>query len=190
MNAIRPGLLAYGLHPSGGTAAAVDVTPIMGVEVAGGAVGAAVARKGRVDQLRDARSSPSAVGDRRTWYPVGYGHGYPFHSLRQGRMWCSVCACPSCGRVTMDMTMIDLTDVLKRRPSPAMSRSGGRAGDVSRSPSTTSPRGAALPSLRSDVGISKRVPRTYFRRGKVETFKSFWKSFPTTSRCSSASGLI
>jgi alanine racemase len=84
---------------------------------------------------------------------------------------------PIVGRVTMDMTMVDLTDL------PAVPRDGDDVVLVGK-------QGDELISFHDVAGwadticyevmcmISKRVPRTYFRRGKVETFKTLLGVLP------------
>jgi len=109
--------------------------------------------------------------------PVGYGHGYPFHLSGRGFMLIGGRRVPIVGRVTMDMTMVDLTD-LPDVPAPGeevvlVGRQGGET-------LTFHDIAAWGDTICYEVmcGISKRVPRTYFRRGKVETFKSLLGVLP------------
>jgi alanine racemase len=172
MNMIRPGLLAYGLHPAG-TAPGIDVAPIMGWK-------SRVARVRRVPAGKTISYARSFTTTRESVIgviPVGYGHGYPFHLSGRGFMLVGGQRVPIVGRVTMDMTMVDLTD-LPKAPAPGdeVVLVGTQAGQTI----TFHDLAAWGDTICYEVmcGISKRVPRTYFRRGKVETFKTLLGVLP------------
>jgi alanine racemase len=78
---------------------------------------------------------------------------------------------PVMGRVTMDMTMVDLTDV---SPAPAVGGEVVLVGESAGVGITVSDlaRWAGTISYEIMCGISKRVPRRYLRDGRIETFKS------------------
>jgi alanine racemase len=172
MDLIRPGLLAYGLHPSG-RAPGIEVSPIMSwksrlVRVRRVPAGHNVSYARTFTTRRD-----SVIGV----VPVGYGHGYPLRLSGRGFMLVSGTRVPIVGRVTMDMTMVDLTDL------PAVPGEGDDVVIVGQ-------QGGESLSFHDLAGwadtiayevmcmISKRVPRTYFRRGKVETFKTLLGVLP------------
>jgi len=175
MNMIRPGLLAYGLHPVPGESAAVQVTPIMSWK-------SRIARVRRFPAGRTisyARSFVTARDSLIGVVPVGYGHGYPFHLSGRGSMLVAGVRVPIVGRVTMDMTMVDLTDVPNAPvPGDEVVLVGTQGGE------TLTFHDLALwgDTICYEVmcGISKRVPRTYFRRGKVETFKTLLGVLPNS----------
>jgi alanine racemase len=109
--------------------------------------------------------------------PVGYGHGYPFHLSDKGMMLVGGRRVPIVGRVTMDMTMVDLTEL------PETPRAGDEVvlvGTQATETLTFHDLAAWGDTICYEVmcGISKRVPRSYFRRGKVETFKSLLGVLP------------
>lgn len=172
MNLVRPGLLAYGLHSAGG-ATGVEVTPIMGWK-------SRVVRVRRVPKGKSISYARSFVTERESVIgviPVGYGHGYPFHLSGRGSMLIGGHPVPIVGRVTMDMTMVDLTDL------PEIPRVGDEVvlvGTQGNQTLTLHDLAAWGDTICYEVmcGISKRVPRTYFRRGKVETFKSLLGVLP------------
>jgi alanine racemase len=172
MDLVRPGLLAYGLHPSGGDPG-VDVAPIMSWK-------SRIVRVRRVPKGRSisyARTFVTARDSVIGVVPVGYGHGYPFHLSGRGSMLVGGHRVPIVGRVTMDMTMVDLTDLA------AITRAGDEVVLVGTQGSETitfHDVAAWADTIAYEVmcGISKRVPRTYFRRGKVETFKSLLGVIP------------
>lgn len=103
---VRVGLVAYGIHPPHDVAR-LSLAPVMSL-------------RSRLVQVRDlpagtpisygrsfVTSRPSRIGV----VPVGYGHGYSWLLSNRGRMLVNGRRVPIVGRVTMDLTMIDLTDV-------------------------------------------------------------------------------
>ncbi|MBI4721345.1 MAG: alanine racemase [Chitinivibrionia bacterium] len=166
MDMVRPGLLAYG-HLAHGSAGAVQAKPVM-------------SWKSRLVQVRRIPAGKSiSYGNTFTTsrdtvmgvVPVGYGHGLPFKLSNKGEMLVGGRRVPIIGRVTMDMTMIDLTD-LPQEPVPGDevvffgSQNGG-----SISLHELAEWAQTIP-YEILCGISKRVPRTYLRKGKVEAYKS------------------
>ena len=172
MNLVRPGLLAYGLHPSG-EKPGVDVEPIMSWKTR-------IVRVRRVPKGKSISYSRTFVTTRDSLIgvvPVGYGHGYPFHLSGKGMMLVSGRRVPIVGRVTMDMTMVDLTELPETpRAGDEVVLVGTQAGDAL----TFHDIAAWGDTIPYEVmcGISKRVPRSYYRRGKVETFKSLLGVMP------------
>jgi alanine racemase len=172
MAMIRPGLLAYGLHP-GGSHAGVDVTPIMSWK-------SRVARVRRFPAGRPISYARSFLTARESLIgvvPVGYGHGYPFHLSGRGAMLVGGVRVPIVGRVTMDMTMVDLTDVPQPpKPGDEVVLAGTQGGQTLTFHDLAGWGGTICYEVM--CGISKRVPRTYFRRGRVETFKTLLGVLP------------
>jgi alanine racemase len=106
LDLVRVGLVAYGIHPPH-DAAKLSLAPVMSL-------------RSRLVQVRDlpsgtpisygrsfVTSRPSRIGV----VPVGYGHGYSWLLSNRGRMLVNGRRVPIVGRVTMDLTMIDLTEV-------------------------------------------------------------------------------
>jgi len=172
MDMIRPGLLAYGLLPSR-AAPGIEVSPIMSWK-------SRVARVRRFPAGRTISYARSFTTTRESVIgvvPVGYGHGYPFHLSGRGWMLMGGHRVPIVGRVTMDMTMVDLTDVPQiPAPGDEVVLVGTQGDQVI----TFHDLAAWGDTICYEVmcGISKRVPRTYFRRGKVETFKTLLGVLP------------
>jgi len=172
MDMVRPGLLAYGLHPSG-AGVGLGVRPVMSwksrlVAVRRVPAGHTISYGREFTTSRD-----STIGV----VPVGYGHGYPFALSNRGEMIISGRRVPIVGRVTMDMTMVDLTD-LPAAPAPGDEVIlVGASGEVA---ITFHDVAAWADTICYEImcGISKRVPRTYFRKGKVETYKSLLGVIP------------
>ncbi|MCH7549482.1 MAG: alanine racemase, partial [Candidatus Krumholzibacteriota bacterium] len=81
MDMIRPGLLAYGLHPDG-RAPSIDVAPILSWK-------SRLARVRRVPGGRSISYGRDYTTSRDSWIgvvPVGYGHGYPYRLSDRGSM--------------------------------------------------------------------------------------------------------
>ncbi len=102
---VRVGLIAYGVHPPHDRAQPA-VRPVMSL-------------RSRLVQVRDLPADtpisygrthvtrrPSRIGV----VPVGYGHGYSWLLSNRGEMLVQGKRARILGRVTMDLTMIDLTD--------------------------------------------------------------------------------
>ena len=106
LDLVRLGLIAYGVHPPR-DAAHLALAPVMSL-------------RSRLVQVRDLPAGvpisygrtfvtprPSRIGV----VPIGYGHGYSWLLSNRGQMLVRGRRAPIVGRVTMDLTMIDLTDV-------------------------------------------------------------------------------
>ena len=96
--------------------------------------------------------------------PVGYGHGYSWLLSGKGRMLVNGRSVPILGRVTMDLTMVDVTDVPEVRVGDEVVLFGEQ-------------RDAVLPVEEVATGsetlpyeilctIGKRVTRLYVRQGQ------------------------
>ena len=107
LDMVRPGILAYGFYPSPEVAQGIPVEGILSF-------------KTRVVQLRDVppgrfisygRTYQTTRWTRVGVLPVGYGHGYPWHLSNRGHVLVRGRRAPIVGRVTMDLTMVDLTSI-------------------------------------------------------------------------------
>lgn len=176
MDMVRPGLLAYGSLPGGADP--------------GGGFEPILAWKSRVARVRQMPAGRS-VSYGRTFttqretvigvIPVGYGHGYPYRLSGRGEMLIGGAHVPVVGRVTMDMTMVDLTDLPETPPlGEEVVLIGRQKGAFGESEITVHDLAEWSDTIDYDIicGLSKRVPRTYFRKGKVETYKSLLGILP------------
>ncbi len=176
MDMVRPGLLAYGSLP-GGADPGTDFKPVLTWK-------SRVARVRRMPAGKSVSYGRSFTTERDTVVgviPVGYGHGYPYRLSGRGEMLIGGARVPVIGRVTMDMTMVDLTDLPEVPPLGEevvlIGRQKGAFGD---SEISIHDLAAWSDTIDYDIicGLSKRVPRTYFRKGKVETYKSLLGILP------------
>ncbi len=106
-DAVRPGLALYGIAPSVGAARAARLRPVMRfitrvVATRTIAAGVAVGYGGAFVAGR-----PSVIAT----LPVGYADGYPRALSNRGTVAIRGVRAPVAGRVCMDQTMIDVTDV-------------------------------------------------------------------------------
>jgi len=107
LDMVRPGILAYGFYPTPEVQRSVAVEGIMSF-------------KTRLVQLREhppgrfisyGRTFRTSRWSRIGVLPVGYGHGYPWTLSNRGQVLVRGTRAPIVGRVTMDLTMIDVTDI-------------------------------------------------------------------------------
>ena len=106
-DAVRPGLMLYGARPGPAVGAGVDLRPVLSLTT-------------RILLLKRVPSgTPISYG--RTFVtrresliavlPIGYADGYPRALSNAGRVLVRGRAAPVVGRVCMDLTMVDVTDV-------------------------------------------------------------------------------
>lgn len=107
LDMVRPGILAYGFYPTTEVARTVAVEGIMSF-------------KTRLVQIRDhppgrfisyGRTFQTSRWSRIGVLPVGYGHGYPWTLSNRGQVLLRGARAPIVGRVTMDLTMVDVTEI-------------------------------------------------------------------------------
>lgn len=112
LDMVRPGILAYGFYPSRAVPRSVEVEGIMSF-------------KTRIVQLRDlppgrfvsyGRTFQSSRWMRIAVLAVGYGHGYPWALSNRGEVLVRGRRAPIVGRVTMDLTMVDVTGIPESAP--------------------------------------------------------------------------
>ncbi len=163
---VRPGLAAYGLVPPNAPAEARRaLTPAMSflsrlVQVRRVRAGRPVSYGRTFTTARD-----SLIGV----VPVGYGHGYSWLCSNRGAMLVAGHRVPIVGRVTMDLTMVDLTDVATAtgrvpEPSDGVVLFGAQDGAVL----SVEDLAAWSDTLPYEVlcTIGKRVTRVYLRDGR------------------------
>lgn len=104
---VRPGILAYGVYPTADAPRSVRVEGILTF-------------KTRVVQIREhppgrnisyGRTYQTTRWTRVAVLPVGYGHGYPWALGNRGEVLVRGKRAPILGRVTMDLTMVDVSDI-------------------------------------------------------------------------------
>ncbi len=165
-NMVRPGIMAYGHHPSIDLKDRIEVIPVMSF-------------KSRLILVREVNAGESIsygrtfIAPRRMTVGViaaGYGHGMSHRLSNRGMVLFRGVRVPIVGRVTMDMTMVDLTGL----ESPVVGEEiviFGSQGESSISADDIAQWDGTL-NYEVLCRISKRVVRVYFRSGRVESTKS------------------
>jgi alanine racemase len=156
---VRIGLIAYGGRPPHARAA-IPIAPVMSL-------------KSRLVQVRDlpagatvsyGRSFTTRRPTRLGVVAVGYGHGYSWLLSNRGAMLLQGRRVPIVGRVTMDLTMVDVTDV----PAAAVGDEVvlfGEQGGAELSIEEVATLSETLP-YEVMCTIGKRVTRIYLRGGR------------------------
>lgn len=156
---VRVGLLAYGHRPSR-TLAPVELEPVMSF-------------KSRLVQVRDLPAGASVSYGRTfvTHAPtrvgvvaVGYGHGYSWLLSNRGEMLVGGRRVPILGRVTMDLTMVDLGGVPTAKVGDEVVLFGDQGDAVLTLEEVA--RGSETLSYEVMCTIGKRVTRIYVRGGR------------------------
>ncbi|MBI5708870.1 MAG: alanine racemase [Candidatus Eisenbacteria bacterium] len=156
---VRPGLIAYG-HLPPNARAGHGVRPVMSF-------------KSRLVQVRDlpagtpvsyGRTFVTARPTRTGVVAVGYGHGYSWLLSNRGHMLVGGRRVPIVGRVTMDLTMVDLTDLPEARVGDDVVLFGEQDGGVL--PLEEVAEGSETLPYEIMCTIGKRVTRIYVRGGR------------------------
>ena len=155
---VRPGLAAYGLYPP--NANGLGLHPVMTfqsrlVQIRSIAAGRSISYARTYTTKR-----PSAIGV----VPVGYGHGYSWLCSNRGAMLVGGRRAPIVGRVTMDLTMIDLTDHPQARVGDEVVLFGAQDGAVLPVEEVAAWSGTLSYEILCTIG--KRVTRIYLRQGR------------------------
>jgi alanine racemase len=147
LDMVRPGLALYGLYP-GFTPVLTLKTKLVFIKTV--AKGASISYGAAYRSKRVARIAT---------LPIGYGDGWARANGRGGQALVGGKRCPIVGRVTMDMTMLDVTSVPQARVGDdavligAQGRDSITAGEVADRLSTI--------SYEVTTSLSPRVPRVY-----------------------------
>jgi len=165
-NLIRPGLLAYGHYPSIDLRDKIDLAPVLKF-------------KSRLILVRKIGAGRSVSYGRTFIAPremtvgviaAGYGHGMSHRLSNNGMVLFRGGRAPIIGRVTMDMTMVDVS----AWPDAAVGEEVtliGRQGENEISVDDIAQWDGTL-NYEVLCRISKRVVRAYIRSGRLDSFKS------------------
>ena len=160
-NMVRPGIMVYGLSPSGGTTADTELEPVMSF-------------KSHIAQIRELpEGHPVSYGMtfrtprsmRVAVVPVGYGHGYSWRLSNTGEVLVHGTRAKIVGRVTMDVTLVDIDALTDARVGDEVVLFG-RQDDAE---ITVDEVAARVGTINYEIicGIGKRVTRAYIRNGRT-----------------------
>jgi alanine racemase len=161
MNAVRTGLAIYGLHAAPHLASALPLRP-------------ALTWRSRIHRMA---SVPAGTGvsygheyrlprdGRIATVPVGYGDGLPRIAGKRGAVLVRGRRVAFAGRICMDLVMLDVTDIPDAREGDEVVLIGTQAGATQ----TAEELAEACGTINYEIvtGIRRRVPRRYFRGGKI-----------------------
>jgi alanine racemase len=160
LDMVRPGILAYGAYPTADVARAVKVEGILTF-------------KSRIVQIREhapgQNISYGCTYKTNRWtrvavLPVGYGHGYPWALGNRGEVLIRGRRAPIVGRVTMDLTMVDVSGIPDARVEDEAvlwgEQRGARLGLIE-----VAERAQTIP-YELLCGMGKRVVRLFLREGE------------------------
>ncbi len=161
--AVRPGLALYGLHP-GEKVERADLRPVLAFETSvvqvrhvpeGGTVGYGAAWRA---------GGPSRVAI----LPVGYADGWPRALSNRGRVLFDGGEGRVAGRISMDLTAVDVTGLPGVETGAPATLIGERGGSTL----TATDLAEATGTIAYEVlcGIGRRVPRVYVESGRVVEF--------------------
>ncbi|HEY4484961.1 MAG TPA: alanine racemase [Nitrospiria bacterium] len=158
-NLVRPGIMLYGYPPRGGDAPARSMTPVMTF-------------KTRITHLRRVPAGTTvSYGRTHTTgresliavLPVGYADGYSRAWSNRGRVLIGGRRVPVVGRVCMDMTMVDVTDIPKVREGGEAVLIGAQGAESIQADELALELGTIPYEILCAVG--SRVPRVYREGG-------------------------
>jgi len=161
MNAVRTGLAVYGLHAAPHLASALALRP-------------ALTWRSRVHRVA---SVPAGTGvsyghgyrlprdGTIATVPVGYGDGLPRIAGKRGAVLVRGRRVGFAGRICMDLVMLDVTEIPDAREGDEVVLIGAQAG----AKQTAEDLAEACGTISYEIitGIRRRVPRRYFRGGKI-----------------------
>ena len=161
MNAVRTGLAVYGLHAAPHLASALALRP-------------ALTWRSRVHRIA---SVPAGTGvsygheyrlprdGTIATVPVGYGDGLPRIAGKRGAVLVRGRRVGFAGRICMDLVMLDVTEIPDAREGDEVVIIGAQAG----AKQTAEDLAEACGTISYEIitGIRRRVPRRYFRGGKI-----------------------
>src|SRR5213593_1757917 len=160
-NAVRTGLAIYGLHPATHLAAALALRPALSWRsrvhrIASVPAGTGVSYGHEYRLPRDGRIAT---------VPVGYGDGLPRIAGKRGAVLLRGRRVGFAGRICMDLVMLDVTEIPDAREGDEVVIIGAQAG----AKQTAEDLAEACGTISHEVitAIRRRVPRRYFRGGKI-----------------------
>src|SRR3989454_4970912 len=170
-NAVRTGLAIYGLHAAAHLAAAFPLLPALSWRsrvhrIANVPAGTGVSYGHEYRLPRDGRIAT---------VPVGYGDGLPRVAGKHGTVLVRGRRVPFAGRVCMDLVMFDVTDLDGAREGDEVVIIGAQAG----AKQTAEDLAEACGTINYEIvtGIRRRVPRRYFRGGKVVAIRTLAEGY-------------
>ena len=171
MNAVRPGLAIYGLYAAESHAASIRLRP-------------ALAWRSRIHRLANvAKGTGVSYGHeyhlprdgRIATVPVGYGDGLPRVAGKNATVLLRGHRVRFAGRICMDLVMLDVTEIDGAREGDEIVLIGSQGGLAQSAEDLA----AACGTINYEIvtGIRRRVPRRYFRGGKLSSIRTLAEGY-------------
>jgi alanine racemase len=161
MNAVRTGLAIYGLHAGAHLASALPLRPALSwrsrvLRLANVPAGTGVSYGHQYRLPKDGQIAT---------VPVGYGDGLPRVATKHGAVLLRGHRVPFAGRICMDLVTLDVSDIDGVREGDEIVLIGTQAA----AQQTAEALAEACGTINYEIvtGIRRRVPRRYFRGGKI-----------------------
>ena len=158
---VRAGIILYGLAPSGKLQGKFDLIPAMTLKTAVAYV--KELKKGAT--VSYGRTFTAEKDMKIATVPIGYADGYIRHNAKDGYMLVNGKKAKIVGRICMDQTMLDVTDIENVNTGDEVIVFGtGENGEptadlIAQNTDTINYEVVCL--------VGKRVPRIYYRNGKI-----------------------
>ncbi|OPY17751.1 MAG: Alanine racemase [Syntrophus sp. PtaB.Bin075] len=162
LDMVRPGLMSYGIHPAPSTEDRADLRPVMSF-------------KTRVVLLKEFPAGAS-IGYNRTYVterpsriatlPVGYGDGYGVILSNQGEVLIRGRRAPVVGRISMDMTTVDVSAIPDCHIGDEVVLMGRQGEEVI----SANDIAVRVRTISYDIlcALGKRAPRIFLQKGKTD----------------------
>lgn len=159
LDLVRPGIILYGLYPSGAVREMCPLTPAMELKT----VVSMIKEIRAGTQVSYGRTFNASRDMRIATVPVGYADGYPRKLSGSAYMLINGQKAPVVGRVCMDQTMLDVTDISGVREGMVVTvfgKDGNQRITVDQLAAT-----CGLINYELICGMSKRVPQVFIQNG-------------------------
>ena len=154
-NLVRPGIMLYGYSTAPQSSQAATLTPVLSLR----SQVAQVRRLAQGDSVSYNRSFVAARPSKIAVLPIGYADGYSRTLSNRGHVLVQGRRCPVVGRVCMDMTLIDVTDLPDIRSGDEAVLIGRQGADTILATDLAAWSGTIPYEVL--CGIGPRVPRVY-----------------------------
>ncbi len=162
LDAVRTGIILYGLEPSSTLKDKADIKPVMSLK----AVVSMVKELTDGDTISYGRTKSVEGKMRVATIPVGYADGFFRNNHNGGYVLINGKKAPICGRVCMDQTIVDITDIDGVCPGDEVLLFGEDLSATEYASFTNTINYEAV------CAVSKRVTRVYTHKGKVCDIKN------------------